>query len=226
MIINPYIFGVASTLNTGLFGVWNADNTPNDSFGSNNGTLINGATYATGKINEAFSFDGVNDYLSLPVASINLLNTYSISLWVKSSNIGANGSPISNLTGAPYYGYVITLYAGAVYFDVYNNSSAYRANTANILSNNIWYHIVVVFQAGSPSLIYVNGSSSSITSNNTINPTYQGTEKPSIGIQLLGAALSNPFLGLVDTTTIWTRVLTPAEVTELYNLGTGKQYPY
>ena len=39
---------------------------PNDNFGTNHGTLMNGCSFTTGKIGSAFTFDGVNDYVSLP----------------------------------------------------------------------------------------------------------------------------------------------------------------
>ena len=41
-------------------GRWGA---PIDIQGSNNGTPLNGATFASGKVGQAFSFDGVNDYV-------------------------------------------------------------------------------------------------------------------------------------------------------------------
>ena len=40
---------------------WSGDGHPFDLVGANNGTMMNGATYATGRVGRAFSFDGVND---------------------------------------------------------------------------------------------------------------------------------------------------------------------
>src|SRR5204863_6136731 len=42
---------------------WPADGNANDIQGSNNGTLQNGATFAPGMVGQAFSFDGVDDYV-------------------------------------------------------------------------------------------------------------------------------------------------------------------
>src|SRR5262245_57049182 len=44
-----------------LVSYWNADNTAVDSVSGNNGTLQNGAAYVAGQVNQAFSFDGVDD---------------------------------------------------------------------------------------------------------------------------------------------------------------------
>ena len=42
----------------GLVSWWPGDGNANDIVGDNHGTLENGATFATGKVNQAFSFDG------------------------------------------------------------------------------------------------------------------------------------------------------------------------
>ena len=45
---------------------WRGERIANDSWGSNHGALVNGATFATGMVGYAFSLDGVNDYISIP----------------------------------------------------------------------------------------------------------------------------------------------------------------
>lgn len=50
-----------------MIGWWPGDNNEDDISGSgNNGTLQNGATFASGKVGQAFSLDGVNDYILIP----------------------------------------------------------------------------------------------------------------------------------------------------------------
>src|SRR3989304_5996219 len=46
---------------SGMVSWWGGDGNAFDIIGANNGTLMNGATYAAGKVGQAFSFDGVND---------------------------------------------------------------------------------------------------------------------------------------------------------------------
>src|SRR5262245_17110647 len=43
---------------------WPGDGNANDIQRSNNGTLQNGAAFAPGYVGQAFSFDGINDYVS------------------------------------------------------------------------------------------------------------------------------------------------------------------
>lgn len=50
---------------SGLISHWKADGNANDSVDGNNGTLF-GTTFASGKNGQAFSLDGVNDYVRIP----------------------------------------------------------------------------------------------------------------------------------------------------------------
>src|SRR4030042_5162417 len=74
-------------INTGLVGYLNFDATSGttalDSSGSNNtGTLINGPTWTTGKIDNALSFDGVDDYVNVDDIPFRLVNG-TIAAWFK-----------------------------------------------------------------------------------------------------------------------------------------------
>src|SRR5438132_1222 len=56
----------------GMVSWWKAEGNANDSQGDNNGT-IGGATFAPGEVGQAFSFDGVDDYVDAGnPASLNL----------------------------------------------------------------------------------------------------------------------------------------------------------
>src|SRR5438876_7179561 len=55
----------------GIAGWWPGDGNALDlTSGSNNGTLINGATYAAGVDGQGFSLDGINDRVDIPDAPI------------------------------------------------------------------------------------------------------------------------------------------------------------
>ena len=53
----------------GLVSWWKADGTASDSMGTNHGVLTNGASYAAGKFGQAFSFDGVDDFVEVADAA-------------------------------------------------------------------------------------------------------------------------------------------------------------
>ena len=76
------------TIWNNLVAYYTADNTANDAKGTYNGTLVNGTTYATGKINNGFSFDGVNDYVDLGFGyRRSKTEPFSYSFWTSTSSL-------------------------------------------------------------------------------------------------------------------------------------------
>jgi hypothetical protein len=216
---------------------------PNDSVSANHGTLMNGCTFATGKIGQAFTFDGVNDYVNLPNNSLNSLTSdFSVSGWLympaNTSNLYCVLlSNVSNdyTTGK---GWNIFTYGNNIYFDVFysgvyqNPNSAYiRLQANNTLTNNAWNHIAIARKNSTSSKIYINGSlvGSNTSALNPATPTAAIT--PTIGV-LSSVGVGNPQGSYapngskVDALSVWNKELSAADVTELYNSGTGKQYPY
>jgi len=59
------------------------DGNANDIVGSNNGTLMIGATFAAGKAGQAFSLDGTNDFVSVPDSDLWAFGPgdFTIDLW-------------------------------------------------------------------------------------------------------------------------------------------------
>jgi hypothetical protein len=49
----------------GLIAWWRAESTALDQVGTKHGTLLNGATFAPGLVDQAFSFDDLNDLLQV-----------------------------------------------------------------------------------------------------------------------------------------------------------------
>ena len=69
---------------SGLVSYWLADGDPDDAADSNDGTLVNGATFASGKFGQAFSLDGVDDYVSVPDSpNLRLGASQTVAAWYK-----------------------------------------------------------------------------------------------------------------------------------------------
>jgi hypothetical protein len=68
---------------SGLVGWWPGDNNASDIIGANDGTLMNGATFAAGKVDRAFSFDGVDDYVEVTdTTNFNFNQPLTVEAWV------------------------------------------------------------------------------------------------------------------------------------------------
>src|SRR5258707_1231013 len=82
------MFGLFGQTPAGRVAYWPAENNANDIVGGNNGTLQSGATFAAGFSGQAFSFDGVDDYIEVAANSTLSLTTYTISAWIKPNVVG------------------------------------------------------------------------------------------------------------------------------------------
>ena len=213
--VRQYVSPLPSPLWDNLTHYYSGDNTTNDAKVTYNGTLVNGATYSTGKIGSAFSFDGINDYMSTSTNSIiNSSLPHSYSCWVKPTalSIGifvGNGASMLGIRGG----------GNLTFFQYYVNA---EVNTGYILPLNTWTHITVTYKGtsfGSNNvLIYVNGSL--LYTGSLSMPA--GGGKVFVGSNNAGSG--GFYNGLIDEVGVWNRTLTATEVTELYNAGAGKQY--
>ncbi len=68
----------------GLVNWWPGDRHANDIVGGNHGTLENGATFASGKVGQAFSLDGEDDFVNVPDnEQLNFAtNDFTVDFWV------------------------------------------------------------------------------------------------------------------------------------------------
>src|SRR5689334_16906609 len=64
-----------------LVSWWSADGNALDSRSRSTGTLHNGATFAAGKVGQAFVFDGVDDFVEFPTGNFQDIKT--LEFWLK-----------------------------------------------------------------------------------------------------------------------------------------------
>jgi len=211
-----------SSLWNDLQAYYTADNTPNDTLGNHNGTMTNGTTYGTGIINQGFSLDGVNDYVSiLPTFGSSFsapTSAHSYSAWVYKT---VNGQKFIIQNGNVGMGTCMIVTSGNNLGMTYQGvTTIFSSPSGGFITLNTWIHCAMTYDGAGNVNLYKNGvnvgsSSISWTDGTGTSSTYLGT--------YLGT--SNYFNGLIDEVGIWDRELTQSEVTELYNSGSGKQYP-
>jgi hypothetical protein len=204
-----------------LVAYYTGDNVSNDAKGVYNGTLINGTTYATGKINNGFSLDGVNDYISIsPVMGDSVSGpstSHTYSAWIYPTNVTDSYNVIFQNGGATN-GDVLALRFNKVGY-LYHGGD-YLVTSTGTVNVNTWSHILITYSGANVSF-YVNG-----VFNNTVATPFWA-EFGAYGYTSIGAFTNSSlfFNGTIDEVAIWNRVLTSTEITELYNSGSGKQYP-
>jgi hypothetical protein len=212
--------GGVNPLWNGLQAYYTADNTPNDALGTYNGTLVNGATYGTGIINNGFSLDGVNDYIQLDSGLNGYSNTeaHSYYCWIKTTTSGRQWV-INN--GGSTSGTSLVINSGKLNF-WFNGGTALVASDGLYNINELTF-IGVTYDGAGVVKFYINGILDSTKSTGaTTWDALSGSHNPRIGAWF---NTSNFFQGVVDEIGIYTGLLSDAKILELYNSGAGKQYP-
>ena len=148
--------------NLGLVGYWTFNEGTSTvaldySGNKNKGTLVNGPTWVNGKQGKALNCDGVDDYVSAPLDTANIV---TVSVWAK-MNKSASGDFNFVTQDGGTSGRLSTGWNGVEQFYIAKSGIAYHKLT-NVYSlstyNNSWHHIVFVYNSdNTQSYIYVDG---------------------------------------------------------------------
>jgi hypothetical protein len=218
----------ASTLNTGIYAVYKAENNANDSLGLRNGTPYGGLTYSTGKSGNAFTFNGTSAEVALSDNFRFTGGEFSVSFWVYPTDVTNAQGVVTNFYQTNfftiYWGWLIWLYNGKITFSRCNGTTTPYSLDSNTLSINTWYHVTFTrSNSNNRTRCYINGSLvSSDTDTHTIS--YDTAHYPRIGSRN-SYGTTDLFMksgSKIDEVYFHNREITQAEVTELQT----KYYPY
>lgn len=199
----------------GEVGRWQAEGNAQDCVGANHGTLLNGAGFGTGQSGQAFTVDGVDDYISVPDApALDFTNSLTLAAWVSPDN-PANGDlqTVLSKPNPSSTGYRIGLSPdGSLNLGMNNNDGINcELNSTAVLPAGRWTHIAATWDA-SETRLYVDGrlvssGSCSFTLANSPEPFQIGRE--------FGLSGQRYFGGAIDEVRVFNRALTGVEVAQL-----------
>jgi hypothetical protein len=223
----------ATPLPSGATNWWKAEGNATDSLGGKGGTLNGSATFATGMVGQAFSFNGANGYVALPSNAFPFPSTgtstapFTLELWFKTASAGVilgqqGQAPYAALTN----NYVPAIYIGSdgkLRVEMFWNGALNPITSAAAVNNNTFQHLAVVY-GNSTQSVYLNGTlvGSQAHIQTAFTTTYQyqwGT-----GFTTNWPAGSNGwsnFNGLIDEPTFYNRTLAQSEVQAIYNAGSS-----
>jgi len=199
-----------------------------DSAGNNHGTIY-GATWTTGQINAALSFDGVDDYVDIPYDSsldIDAQDGITLSVWINLNTYPdkLHQGPIFGLydsTDAGYKNYLFiskSIYGNLITWDHFPPSYGWIDSIKPDL--NTWYNIAVV-EDSSQKAIYINGT---LDVSDNIPESYQGKTPDTIRIGNRADGLATfYFNGIIDEVSIYDRALSAEEIWKIYREGMGNK---
>jgi len=189
-----------------------------------------------GKINKAFDFNGIDEYINLDAleSDIHSDTTGSFSFWVDFDSVDSTKCifGLSSTSSTDEY-FLIRMYGTAnqeIAVSLYylgNPIFIARGSTSCTVVDG-WYHIAVV-QNGTELKIYVNGVAETITWDSQINKgswiNVANTNIGRIGYQKLGdSADANWFDGKIDDFRYYKNVaLTESQIINIYNEGNGTE---
>jgi subtilisin family serine protease len=194
-------------------------NIAHDSVGDNDGTVY-GATWTTGQINGALSFDGINDYVALSSFTVST-NSGTIALWFKTSaNFSANYGGMGYLISrdSQYYSYLTVAGDGTVPYWIIGETDSqddYFVGVEGVAPVDAWNQVVVSFN-NKTAKTYLNGE---------LIQTEPVTNS-SLTLTRIGGRTSEFFNGKIDDVRIYDRALSAGEVWLLYQQGLSEENQY
>ena len=177
-----------------------------------------------GKFGSALSFDGLNDYISIPDNPTTSIQNqdWTVSMWVYPNANSTDTQFLYNDGGNPWYNTFRLTWTTDDKFQCFvrDSQNNYAPATSHAHAPGQWYNVVGVWsQSQKTSYIYVNGNlEGSYTKKAFQNINTTGGLPPTIG----GTSNSNFFNGKIDEVTVYNCALTPQEITQLNSTNPDK----
>jgi hypothetical protein len=208
-----------------------------DSLGTDADMTISGATYSqTGKIGNALSFDGSNDFgtLGSSLSQWNLFHgtgDWTLNYWINFGAFTSEAKIFSNLDSTETRGINVRVGGsdpdGTIGLSI-KSDNGFMVNTGSIsfnqtLSTGTWYMITLTCDHSLSSANYqvsVNGTGQG-TANRSVLGSGNNAEH-STKIMRRGGSSDGFVNADIDEMSIWNRLLTADEITSLYNSNSGR----
>jgi hypothetical protein len=194
-----------------LVGYWKFDEASRtdsclDSSGNGYDGTATGTGIVEGKLKGARSFSGLKEYVEIP--PINLKDAITVSAWVYSDRFFQNGFVVTKNPVNTQW---------ALFFEAGSLKWRTVGNSNNVVCpapvNGSWHHIAAT-QAGSTATLYLDGK---MRASGTLPPI--GNAPTSVNIGRYDSPSFSYFNGRIDDVRLYNRVLTAAEIAELYSAG-------
>ena len=196
-------------------GAWAFNETSGTSVADKSGTgnvgTISGATRTTaGKFGRALSFDGVNDFVSIPdAASLDLTRGMTLEAWVNPSSVSGGRTAIfkeNRAAGHQAYSLYATLPGSKPAAEVATGPSYTTLTGTKTLAANTWSHVAATFD-GTTLKVFRNGAQigSRALSGSLVNS--------SNALKIGGNAIwSEWFKGKIDEVRVYNTARTAAQI--------------
>ena len=227
-----------------LIGWWSGDGNAADLQGGNNGTLIDGAGFASAKVAEGFSLDGVDAAVRISdpggAQDLDGLRELTIDAWINPDDIASSQGldmivskyDSTQAAGVSYYLAIRSVdFPGGLILVVRNGGggAAYTSDAA-VIPQGVFSHVAGVwrghFGPGSFEL-YVDGQPVAGTLSVSGSPTGMMDNDVPVNIgraESIAGTITGPFWhfdGIIDEVEIFDRALTADEIVAIFDSGSA-----
>jgi hypothetical protein len=199
--------------NTSIAASYAAEGNANDSTAANQGTLLNGTTFTSGMVGQAFSFDGTDDLVEVPDSPSLRPSNFSIELWYQALSTTSTHLLKKRFGAGTLLSYALRHdVAGTVTFQ-FTNGSLLSSVVSPPSTVGAWNHVVATFDdANNAARVYMNGVGGTESSFSFSIP-YDAQSLTFGGDTTVRSGSLAKFRGNLDEVKIFDRVLTPEEIT-------------
>ncbi len=193
---------------------WKLDGDALDAEGNHPGAALNSPSYVSGIHQDALSFNGTNQYVSVPDEDSLDPDMFSIALWVKGGSVGSDRPELIEKQGSS--GSLYQIWADGLNrllkFDIKDGSDQLELTAPlEIIEDNQWHQIVGVKSSRVQAALYVDGE---------VQAT--GT-KTNLDLVRSDAALTiakgnnGYYNGQIDDVIFYSMALTPSQAARLFH---------
>jgi YVTN family beta-propeller protein len=229
IFIGPDVTPQCAEAPPGLVSWWPGEGNADDIVNGNDGTLQNGVTFAPGKVGQAFSFDGVDDFVKIPASAnldVGLGSGFTLDAWINPADASTYRPLFEWNNGAGQFG------PGAVFWIVpgaalaatlVDTAGAHHAvfTPGGIVQAGVWQHVALTYEKQTGiAKIYLNGNLVATLAVGTFTPQtsydlYLGHRPP------IGVPHEHRYVGLMDEAEVFNRALSAQEIQAIFNAGSA-----
>ncbi|HWQ33398.1 MAG TPA: FG-GAP-like repeat-containing protein [Blastocatellia bacterium] len=215
---NPVGITGCAAVPAGQVAWYRGEGNANDAAGSSHGALQGNATYAPGKVGQAFNLNGTNAFVQAPhTTSLTPSAQMTLEAWINPSALSSADNSANRVIDKENQGtidgYLLDVLQGRPRA-IFGGLSRYLSGNATI-PLNAWTHLAAVYD-GAQIRLYVNGTLDASAAATGAIPA--NTLPLRIGANQSGGEL---FQGLIDEPGIYNRALTASEIQAVFNASSA-----
>jgi hypothetical protein len=203
----------------GVISWWRGEGNAIDALGTNNGTLVGGVTFATGKVGQAFNFNGTSQVQVHDAPSLDLTGGVTVAAWVNPATLafpnGLGAVLVKGTASAQNYGLYVRADGGVRLAYTTTGGQDFLLDLPfPVVPVGQWTYLAAVIDPNGFMGVYVNGGLA--LSSGTPSPPV-----PNADPLVIGLSDGFGFQGLIDEPQVFNRALTQQEILTAYYMTTG-----